>query len=211
MQNSLSIHSLSLSDLGEILVEQGEKAFRAKQIFHWLYERKEGDWEKMTDLNKELREKLKAKFSLPSLKLRRTLNSEDGETIKFLWELEDQQLVESVLICSAERRTVCVSSQVGCPARCAFCASGMAGFKRNLSSSEIFEQVYQIDRWLHEKGERVSHVVYMGMGEPFENYEQVVASIRLLIDPLRLNLSQRRITVSTVGVVRGFAALWTRG
>jgi 23S rRNA (adenine2503-C2)-methyltransferase len=112
-------------------------------------------------------------------------------------------LVESVLICSEGRRTVCVSSQVGCPARCAFCASGKEGLKRNLTSAEIFEQVYQIDLWLFERQEKVSHVVFMGMGEPFENYEPVVETIRLLIDPDRLALSQRRITVSTVGVVEG--------
>ena len=112
-------------------------------------------------------------------------------------------LVESVLICSKERRTVCVSSQVGCPARCAFCASGKEGLLRNLNAAEIFEQVYQTDLFLHQKGERVSHVVFMGMGEPFENYDNVLKAIFLLNDPLRLNISQRRITVSTVGVVEG--------
>jgi 23S rRNA (adenine2503-C2)-methyltransferase len=198
-----SIHSLSLQELALHLSEMGEKPFRAKQIFHWVYEKKVIDWDQMTDLNKSLRPKLSEKISLSCLKQSKTQESKDEETIKFLWELSDGKLVESVLICSKERRTVCVSSQVGCPARCAFCASGKQGLLRNLDAGEIFEQVYQIDRFLHEKGERVSHVVFMGMGEPFENYDNVLKAIHLLNDPDRLNISQRRMTVSTVGVLEG--------
>lgn len=198
-----SIHSLSLDELASQIGELGEKPFRAKQILHWLYEKKACDWEKMTDLNKSLRSKLNENYSLSSIHQKKIEASKDEETIKFLWELSDGKLVESVLICSKERRTVCVSSQVGCPARCAFCASGKEGLLRNLSAAEIFEQVYQIDLYLHSKSERVSHVVFMGMGEPFENYENVLKAIRLLNDPMRLNISQRRITVSTVGVVEG--------
>lgn len=199
----LSIHGLSLEELGKLISEEGEKPFRAKQIFHWVYEKKVCDWKQMSDLNQSLRSKLEKKFSLSSLSQKSVEVSKDEETIKFLWELSDGKLVESVLICSKERRTVCVSSQVGCPARCAFCASGKEGLLRNLSADEIFEQVYQIDRFLHEKGERVSHVVFMGMGEPFENYDNVLKTIHLLNDPLRLHISQRRMTVSTVGVVEG--------
>ncbi len=198
-----SIHNLSLEELTKLFANEGEKPFRAKQIFHWVYEKKVSDWDQMSDLNKQLRSKLKEKFSLCSILQKNVEASKDEETIKFLWELSDGKLVESVLICSKDRRTVCVSSQVGCPARCAFCASGREGLLRNLSESEIFEQVYQIDRYLHGKGERVSHVVFMGMGEPFENYDNVLRCIHLLNDPMRLNISQRRITVSTVGVVEG--------
>ena len=198
-----SLHSLSLEELSKLLIEMGEKPFRAKQIFHWIYEKRVMDWNQMTDLNRDLRFKLIEKFSLSSMTQRKVQESNDEETIKFLWELADGKLVESVLICSDQRRTVCVSSQVGCPARCAFCASGKQGLLRNLSAEEIFEQVYQIDCALHQKGERVSHVVFMGMGEPFENYDNVLKAIQLLHDPSRLNLSQRRITVSTVGVIEG--------
>ncbi len=198
-----SVHSLSLQDFAKLLSQEGEKPFRAKQIFHWIYEKKVCDWDQMTDLNKSLRSCLKEKFATSVLKQRSQEVSKDEETIKFLWELSDGKLVESVLICSKERRTVCVSSQVGCPVRCAFCASGKEGLLRNLSEAEIFEQVYQIDLFLHSKGERVSHVVFMGMGEPFENYDNVLKAIHLLNDPMRLNISQRRITVSTVGVVEG--------
>lgn len=203
----ISFHSLTLEECVDALIKEGEKSYRAKQIFQWVYGHREAEWEKMTDLSTGLRGKLKALFSLSSLTERRVLQSKDEETIKFLWELQDGKLVESVLILSNDRRTVCVSSQVGCPARCAFCASGKEGLIRNLSAQEIFEQVYEIDRFLHKKGERVSHVVFMGMGEPFENYDNVLKAIRLLIDPLRLNLSQRRITISTVGVIEGIERL----
>lgn len=203
----IPFHALTLDECAQRLVKEGERSFRAKQIFQWVYQHRETDWEKMTDLGSALREKLKKIFTTQSLKERRVLCSKDEETVKFLWELSDGKLVESVLILSHERRTVCVSSQVGCPARCAFCASGKEGLKRNLSAEEIFEQVYQIDRYLFKKGQRVSHVVFMGMGEPFENYDHVLAAVRLLIDPLRLNLSQRRITISTVGVVEGIQRL----
>lgn len=200
---TLHAHELYLSEWTEWFKSQGEKPFRAKQVVHWAYERLKIGWEEMTDLNKQVRQKLSEAFHWKSLSQVSVQHSTDGETIKFLWELSDHQLVESVLICSGDRRTVCVSSQVGCPARCAFCASGKEGLIRNLTAGEIFEQVYEIHRFLQEKGERVSHVVFMGMGEPFENYDNVLKAIHLLIDPLRLNISQRRITVSTVGVVQG--------
>ncbi|MDE3045178.1 MAG: 23S rRNA (adenine(2503)-C(2))-methyltransferase RlmN [Verrucomicrobiota bacterium] len=221
----------------------GEKPFRATQVFEWVYSsglRKPGplgpgnshpnlrgvrnssqiiprslgrgssgakDFEAMTNLGKELRAKLAASFSFPAIKLLRTVNSEDGETTKFLWELPDQKRVESVLIRSGTRRTVCISCQVGCPARCAFCASGREGLMRNLSVGEIVEQVLHIDRVLKETGERVCHLVYMGMGEPMENYDAVIQSIRLFNDPAAFHISQRRITVSTVGVVEGIQKL----
>jgi 23S rRNA (adenine2503-C2)-methyltransferase len=198
-------------ELAEWLVSQGEKNFHAKQLFQWVYEKSVTDWEKMTNLSKDLRQKLSEKLKLPSLQLVRIMPSNDHETYKFLWKLSEGTFVESVLICSGDRRTVCVSSQVGCPAKCAFCASGKEGFKRNLRPSEIVEQVVQINHWLADKGERVSHIVYMGMGEPFKNYDAVVRSINLLSDPNTLNISQRRITVSTVGVVEGIKRLTNEG
>ena len=198
-----SIHTLPLEKLRSSLSSEGYKSFHASQIFNWIYKLRKSDWDQMTNLSLDLRSYLKKELLITQLVKRREVISEDRETVKFLWQLSDNMLVEAVLICSEGRRTVCVSSQVGCPARCAFCASGKEGLKRNLTASEIFEQVYQIDLWLSERQEKVSHVVFMGMGEPFENYEEVVETIRLLIDPSRLALSQRRITVSTVGVVEG--------
>lgn len=196
-----TLYSLTESDLRDWLVSQKEKPFHAGQIFQWMYEKKVGSWEEMTNLSKGLREKLKTSFTLHSLKLRRILDSEDGQTTKFLWELTDGNLVESVLIRAPDRRTVCVSSQVGCPARCAFCASGKNGLMRNLETAEIIEQIIHIDRYLKDKDEKVCHIVFMGMGEPFENYDHVLKTIRLINDPKGLNISQRKITVSTVGLV----------
>lgn len=198
---------LNHPDLVSLLEEHGEKGFHAQQLIDWVYNKGVIDWNAMSNLSKELRQKLPAFLFLPVLQLVRVQDSTDLETYKFLWKLRDGSMVESVLICSGSRRTVCVSSQVGCPAKCAFCASGKQGFFRNLRPSEIVEQVVQINKWLMAKNERVSHIVYMGMGEPFKNYDPVVKSIRLLSDPKILNISQRRITVSTVGVVEGIRRL----
>lgn len=201
------ICSFTLEELKIWMGENGEKPFRAAQIVDWLYVKEAGSFEAMTNVSKELRAKLSAQFSFPVLKLLRTQESEDCETIKFLWELPDQKRVESVLIMSGDRRTVCVSCQVGCPARCAFCASGREGLMRNLSPAEIVEQVLHINQFLKQKEERVSHIVFMGMGEPLENYESVVKAIQIFHEPEGLNISQRRITVSTVGVVEGIHRL----
>ena len=198
---------LSLEDLKSWLKEQDEKEFHARQIFEWVYQKGVLAWEGMTNLSKDLRGKLASSFRLSGLKCLKVTESNDLETFKFLWQLHDGKLVESVLICSKDRRTVCVSSQVGCPAKCAFCASGKEGFFRNLSSAEIIEQIVQINVWLKEKDERVCHVVYMGMGEPLKNYTAVVESIRKISHPDFLNISQRRITVSTVGIVDGIEQL----
>lgn len=203
----LEFCSLTLEDCKNWMEKNGEKPFRAAQIFDWVYAKGAASFDSMTNLSKELRTKLTAQIGFPVLKCLRTLHSEDGETIKFLWELPDQKRVESVLIMSGDRRTVCVSIQVGCPARCAFCASGKEGLKRNLSPAEVVEQVLHIDRFLKEKGDRVSHIVFMGMGEPMENYDTLVKAIQIFNAPEAFNISQRRITVSTVGVVEGIKKL----
>lgn len=201
------ICSQSLDELKTWMGQNGEKPFRASQVFEWIYAKGSLSFDSMSSLNKDLRSRLADFFRFPALKQVRFLRSEDGETEKFLWELPDGKKVESVLILSGDRRTVCVSSQVGCPARCAFCASGKQGLMRNLSTGEIVEQVLHIDRYLKEKGERVSHIVFMGMGEPMENYDSVVQAIRVFCSPDAFNISQRRITVSTVGVVEGILRL----
>lgn len=203
--------SLSLTDLEEWLAKNDEPLFHAKQIFEWVYQKSVISWDLMTNLSKSLRVKLTTHLRLSVLELIKVTPSTDLETVKFLWKLPDGKLVESVLISSGSRRTVCVSSQVGCPAKCAFCASGKQGFFRNLRPSEIVAQVVQINNWLKDKDERVCHVVYMGMGEPFKNYDAVIASINSLSDPARLNISQRRITVSTVGVTEGIKRLTNEG
>lgn len=199
--------SFTLEEFKIWLEKEGEKPFRAAQIFDWIYAKDALSFEAMSNVSRELRAKLAGKLGFPIIKLLRTQESEDLETIKFLWELPDKKRVESVLIMSGDRRTVCISCQVGCPARCAFCASGREGLLRNLSAAEIVEQVLHINRFLKLKGERVSHLVFMGMGEPMENYDAVVKSIKIFNLPEGFNISQRRITVSTVGVVEGIHKL----
>lgn len=201
------IYGITLEELKAWMQQNGQPQFRAGQIFGWLYGKQALSFDQMTDLGAPLRAKLAESFHFSTLKQVRILRSEDGETEKFLWELQDGKKVETVLIYSADRRTVCVSSQVGCPARCSFCASGKQGLIRNLSSAEIVEQVLQIDRHLKGRGERVCHLVFMGMGEPMENYEAVVKAIRIFCSPDAFHISQRRITVSTVGVVEGILRL----
>lgn len=203
----LEFCDLTREEFAAWLIGQGEKEFHARQVFDWVYGKGVLAWDQMSNLSRELRQKLSQKIRLPMLELVRMQDSKDMETYKFLWKLTDGSLVESVLICSGARRTVCVSSQVGCPAKCAFCASGKQGFMRNLRPSEIVEQVLQINNWLSTKGERVSHIVYMGMGEPFKNYDSVLKSIHMISHPELLNISQRRITVSTVGIVEGIKRL----
>jgi len=198
---------LDLEQLGAWLKDNGEKEYHGRQIFEWVYQKGVTAWDQMSNLAKDLRVKLAATFRFPSIELVDVKESNDRETFKFLWKLIDGSLVESVLIYSSARRTVCVSSQVGCPAKCAFCASGKMGFLRNLRPHEIIEQVLLINQWLIAKGERVSHIVYMGMGEPFKNYDSVIRSIRMLCDPATLNISQRRVTVSTVGIIEGIKRL----
>ncbi len=199
----LSVHGMQLDELKEWMSLQGHKPFHAQQLIEWIYAKGILDPALMTTFSLKLRELIAKELSLQTIRCVKTCLSDDGETEKFLWELADGLHVESVLISSDTRRTVCVSSQVGCPARCSFCASGKQGLLRQLSTGEIIEQVYHIDRVLKEKGERVCHVVFMGMGEPLENYEAVVKALRLLSDADRLCIGQRRITVSTVGVVPG--------
>lgn len=199
--------SMKLSELKSLFSYLEEKEFHALQVIDWVLKKGILSYDQMTNLSQALRAKLEKKLPLTSLELVKVTKSEDLETVKFLWKLPQGDLIESVLISSEGRRTVCVSSQVGCPAKCAFCASGKQGFFRNLTPGEIVEQVVQINAWLIPQNERVSHIVYMGMGEPLKNYEAVTQSIRLLCDPDLLNLSERRITVSTVGIVEGIHRL----
>lgn len=198
---------LSNDECKEWLKSEGHEAYHADQIFQWIYNKSTLSFDAMSNLSKEMRAKLTTSFRFPGLELIKISESNDKETLKFLFRLNCSKLVESVLILSGPRRTVCVSSQVGCPAKCAFCASGKMGFFRNLRPFEIVAQVLIINHYLASKGEKVSHVVYMGMGEPFKNYDSVVKSIEVLSDPNWLNISQRRITVSTVGIVEGIKRL----
>lgn len=203
----IDFYALSLEELTKWISSKGFEAFRAKQLFEWVYKKCVIDPDAMTNLSAPLKTALKEEMALQPLTFVRSTPSDDGETLKFLWRLADGKLVESVLIASGTRRTLCVSSQVGCPARCAFCASGQKGFFRNLSVGEIVAQLVFCNQVLKEKGERICHVVYMGMGEPLKNYEAVVQSVKQISKEETLGISQRRITVSTVGVLEGMKRL----
>lgn len=196
--------SIALTDLthGEIAAALELKPFQGTQIFQWLHDKRVFDFDAMTNLSKALRERLKAECLPRQLTLVRKVETAATGTVKALFRLADGQTVESVLLRDGERVTLCVSSQVGCGVGCTFCATGQGGFVRNLTAGEIVEQVLHL-LVLGGVEERNPNIVYMGMGEPFHNYDNVVKSIRLLMDPKGLNIGARRITVSTVGDVPG--------
>ena len=195
----IDLYSLRQPQLEELLQGWGEQRFRAKQLWSWLYEQRVGSFDEMSNLPKALREKLVAETVLGTLQLEAEQVSVDG-TIKRLYRLPDGQLIESVLMeYDDERRTACISTQVGCAMGCVFCATGQMGFSRHLTSDEIFEQAMYFARDLEARGERLSNVVLMGMGEPFHNYEPSLIAVRRMMDDL--GIGARHITMSTVGLV----------
>lgn len=197
----MEIFSYTLNELKEFFKKRSLPPFRASQVFDWIYNKRAQTFDEMSNLPKNLRESLQNNFTFFSLGKIEEVRSHNSETSKFLWKLSDGYYIESVLISSKERRTLCVSSQVGCKGGCAFCASGKEGFKRDLSTGEIIEQVVLIDQQLKEHEERISNIVFMGMGEPLDNFENVLRAIRILNDKEGLNISQRKITISTVGII----------
>ncbi|MBN6887109.1 23S rRNA (adenine2503-C2)-methyltransferase [Cytobacillus horneckiae] len=195
-----SIYSLQLHDVKEWLKENNEKAFRAEQIFDWLYTKRVTTFEDMTNLSKGLREKLSAKFTLTTLKTIIQQQSSDG-TIKFLFELHDGYSIETVLMRHDYGNSVCVTTQVGCRIGCTFCASTLGGLKRHLEAGEIVAQVVKVQQALDETDERVSSVVIMGIGEPFDNYDQMMPFLKIINHDNGLNIGARHITVSTSGII----------
>ena len=199
------IRSMTLEELKEAMTALGEKPFRAKQIYEWLHVRLVDDFDEMTNLSRALREKLRENYALWPLQALRVQTSKIDGTKKFLFALSDRQVVESVWMQYHHGDSVCISSQVGCRMGCKFCASGIGGLVRNLTVGEMLAQVYAIQKIT---GERVSNVVVMGTGEPFDNYDTLIQFLRMLTDTNGLNISQRNITVSTCGIVpkiRAFA------
>jgi 23S rRNA (adenine2503-C2)-methyltransferase len=174
-------------------------AFRARQIRQWVFEKFVTDPSQMSNLSKADREMLAERVDFGSAQIVRRQVSDDG-TIKLLLRWPDGHEAETVMIPDGPRRTACVSSQVGCPVGCRFCASGIGGVKGNLTCAQIVEQVYALNLQLRQKNERITNIVFMGMGEPLANYANVMESVRILHDPGALNIGARRITISTVGV-----------
>jgi 23S rRNA (adenine2503-C2)-methyltransferase len=203
-----AISDVTAAELVAWLGQRGEPPYRAKQIRRHATHGTERRFEELTDLPRALRDALAKAFRWSSVAPVREEASADGETRKALLELRDGHHIESVLMPHhGARNGVCVSTQAGCPMACAFCATGEMGLVRNLTAGEIVDQIRHWQGELAQNRDRVSHVVYMGMGEPFNNYDATLASIRSLVDPAQFGISPRRLTISTCGVVPGIDAL----
>lgn len=198
MTEKKDVKSMTLTELQEDLESRGEKAFRAKQMYEWMHVKLAEGFEAMTNLSRVLRENCVSWYTYTSLKVLQIQESRIDGTKKFLFELSDGNVVESVWMKYRHGNSVCISSQVGCRMGCRFCASTLDGWERNLLPSEMLDQIYAITRLT---GERVSNVVVMGTGEPLDNYDNLLRFIRLLTDGNGLHISQRNVTVSTCGIV----------
>jgi len=214
MEKIANIYDLSFVELSELIKSWGEPDYRAMQIWEGLYRQLWSTADQFTSISKNLRQKLGALFtqineetsappSFSNLRPLTKLASSDGETIKTLFSIHGDQRIEAVLMRYATRRTLCISTQAGCAMGCVFCATGQMGFKRQLTSGEIVEQVLYYAHQLALEDEQVTNIVVMGMGEPFHNYEATMTAIRRLNDPQGYNLGARRFTISTVGLVPG--------
>ncbi|MCC5945374.1 MAG: 23S rRNA (adenine(2503)-C(2))-methyltransferase RlmN [Bernardetiaceae bacterium] len=196
------IRKMSLEELKMAFLDMGEKSFRAKQVYEWLWKKAAQDFDTMSNLSKSLRENLKNTFDLRPLQIDDLQKSKDG-TVKSIFKLHDGHLIEGVLIPTETRMTACISSQVGCSLACKFCATGYMDKKRNVEAAEIYDQVIAIDKQAQAHfGKSLTNIVFMGMGEPLLNYREVLRSVDLLCSPEGLNMSPRRITVSTAGIAK---------
>jgi 23S rRNA (adenine2503-C2)-methyltransferase len=193
--------NLNLQELQTLLQQMGEPAFRAKQLWQWIWQKNSCSFQGMSNVSKSLRERLEQEFSLILPELRKCLQSQDG-TVKFLLGLDDGQVIESVLIPERDHYTLCLSSQAGCSLGCTFCSTGQMGLARNLSPAEILGQIRQARIYLQQNQDPLAlrNLVFMGMGEPLLNWQQVKKSLQIIRDPLALGFSRRRTTISTVGV-----------
>ena len=211
----INLYDLSLVDLSTLMQSWEQPAFRAKQLYRHLYVLRTASPQEMTDFPKALRERLASETVLGGLTLVKRLVGDDGMTRKVLWQLPDKSPVETVLMIYPDRATVCISSQSGCPMQCVFCATGKLGFLHDLTPGQIIEQVMWAERELAElraTGNKdvpqgLTNIVYMGMGEPFNNYDQWWTSVERLHDPAGYNMGARNFTVSTVGLVPGILRL----
>ncbi|MBK9569670.1 MAG: 23S rRNA (adenine(2503)-C(2))-methyltransferase RlmN [Chitinophagaceae bacterium] len=202
-----NIRHLSLAEIEAFFEEWGEKKFRAKQVYEWLWLKPVQHFDDMTNISKELRQKLAEKFILPGLLIDTVQYSDDG-TVKTRFKTHDGHFVEGVLIPTKSRFTACVSSQIGCSLSCKFCATGYMERKRNLEFDEIYDQVAIINQQCEKiNGKKLSNIVFMGMGEPLLNYKNVLKAIDRITSPAGMAMSPKRITVSTAGVAKGILQL----
>lgn len=211
MSTKTDIRQLDKEALIKSLVDLGESPFRGKQVYEWLWKKSAFSFDEMTSLSKSLREKLEAHFEIRPVRNHHVQISKDG-TIKIGFKTFDNQDIEGVMIPSDERMTACISSQVGCSLSCAFCATGFLKRERNLEAQEIYDQVVLLNKQALEHFQKpLTNIVYMGMGEPLLNYDNVVASIRLINSHEGLGIGAKRITVSTSGIARGIKKLAEEG
>ncbi len=192
-----NIKDYNLDELKQELISMGEKPFRAEQIFKWIYQEKVKSFSEMTNLSLELREKLEQNYTMCNFKVIKKLESKDG-TKKYLFDILDENAIESVLMEYHYGKSICVSSQVGCKMGCKFCASTGIPFIRSLTAGEIVEQILAVEQ---DTNEKISNVVFMGIGEPLDNFENVIKAIRILNNPKGLNIGARHISISTSGLV----------
>ena len=192
-----NIKEYNLDELKEELVSIGEKKYRAEQIFKWLYVDKVKEFDEMTNLSLELREKLKKDYTMCNFKILKKQESADG-TKKYLFDVLDGNAIETVLMQYHHGKTICVSSQIGCKMGCKFCASTGIKFVRNLTSGEIVEQILAVEQ---DIGDKISNIVFMGIGEPFDNYDNVMQAIKIINNQKGLNIGARHISISTSGLV----------
>lgn len=193
------IKSMTLNELENVVVSCGEKKFRAKQLYSWIHEKKVDSFEGMSNIPKSLKQNLlNNEYTLTTLKIVKVLESKIDGTCKYLFELPDGNIIEGVFMRYKHGNSVCISSQVGCRMGCKFCASTIGGVIRNLLPSEMLDQIYRIEE---DKKEKISNIVIMGSGEPFDNFDNVIRFLDLITDEKGLNISQRNITVSTCGIV----------
>jgi 23S rRNA (adenine2503-C2)-methyltransferase len=197
----LNIYDLGYFEIETFIKSEGEPSFRTKQIWEGLYQHLYSSWDEFSTLPKTLRQKFESAFHLTTITKLNSSYSKDLQTEKALFHLNDSNLIESVLLRNDNRLTLCISTQSGCPVGCVFCATGCLGFKRNLSSGEIIEQVIFFIKELAQKDEKLTNIVLMGMGEPFLNYENSLLSVQRLNNANGLNIGARRITISTIGIV----------
>jgi 23S rRNA (adenine2503-C2)-methyltransferase len=201
----IDVFGLSKSELAKAIVEAGEKSFRAGQVWRWIYCEGVYSFAEMTNLSKSIRENFEQQFKVALPEVAQLLNSNDG-TAKFLFKLADGKKIETVYIPEAERITICVSSQVGCALKCAFCHTGTQGITRNLTAGEIVQQVvlvrdFAMKKFREEDKNKKINIVFMGMGEPFNNYDNLAQAVKIMMDNEGLAISRRRITISTSGII----------
>jgi 23S rRNA (adenine2503-C2)-methyltransferase len=205
------VYDLDLPSLTELLISWNEPAYRAQQIWQGIYHHFYNSPSQFSNLPKPLREKLATEFDFEGVTPLRFLNSSDGQTLKTLFKLHDGSVIEAVLMQYEKRRSLCISTQVGCAMGCVFCATGQMGFKRHLNSGEIVAQVMHYARLLHQLSQSLTNIVVMGMGEPFHNYDNTMTAIDRLNDPEGYNFGARRFTVSTVGLIPMIKRLASEG